>query len=153
MKRYIEQLIEDLESAQAKASERLYSFFDAAAGNEEQPLQDDDEEGIKLCDLIGIEQFYFPDIDYADDEEIEMLVERMQSLYTAYGLNPLFEQCVNARIKYGHLRYYLAQPVYPLQYQMVDIEMCDYLSHHCPLFDLCSQHNTHGVCCAIKKRA
>lgn len=151
MKRYIEQLIEDLETAQAKASERLQWFFDDSGDDDETPIQHDDEAGILLCDLIGIEQFYFPKHDYPDDREVEVLAELMLALYAAYGLHPLFEPCVNARIRYGHLRYYMTQPVYPLQHQMVDIEMCDYLPQDCPLFDLCAQHNVHGVACTIKR--
>ncbi|MBR8536316.1 hypothetical protein KDU71_12160 [Carboxylicivirga sediminis] len=153
MKRYIEHLIEDLEKVQVESAERLNSFFTVPVSSDYDCMHDEELEGVKLSDLIGLEQFFFPNIDYLSDVEVAEVVMSLIKVYEAYGLNPIFESCVNDRIKYGHLRYALEHQVYPVRNQVVDLEMCDYLPKYCPLYDLCSHHNAHNVCCELKRRA
>ncbi|WP_439183737.1 hypothetical protein [Carboxylicivirga taeanensis] len=153
MKRYIEQLIEDLESIQLEALERLKRFFWVSEGDEYELVQDEELGGVKLSELIGIEQFCFPNIDYLSDFEVTEVVKTITKVLEAYGLNPIFERCVSDRIKYGHLRIALEQQVFPVKDQLVDLEMCDYLPQHCPFFQMCSLFNAHEVCCVIKRRA
>ncbi len=153
MKRYIEHLIEDLEKVRFESVERMKSFFTSPVANEYDLFQEEEQDGIKLSDLIGMEQFFFPNIDYLSDIEVSEVVTSMIKVFEAYGLNPIFESCVNDRIKYGHLRNSLEQEVYPVKDQSVDLEMCDYLPQYCPLYNLCSHYNAHKVCCELKRRA
>lgn len=153
MKRYIEHLIEDLEKVRLESVERLRNFFTSPVASDYELYQDEELDGVKLSDLIGMEQFFFPNIDYLSDVEISEVVNALTRVYEAYGLNPIFENCVNDRIKYGHLRIALEQEVYPVKNQVVDLEMCDYLPQYCPLYNLCSHFNAHKVCCEMKRRA
>ncbi len=153
MRRYIEHLIEDLEKARMEAVDRLSQFFATPVAADFEYVQDEELDGVKLSGLIGLEQLYFPDIDYLTDDEVSEVVMSFTQVYEAYGLNPIFESCVNDRIRYGHLRNALEHQVFPVRNQVVDLEMCDYLPKYCPLYDLCSHHNAHNVCCELKRRA
>lgn len=153
MKRYIEHLIEDLEKVRIESVERLRNFFTSPVANDYELFQDEELDGVRLSELIGMEQFFFPNIDYLSDVETSEVVTALTKVYEAYGLNPIFEKCVNDRIKYGHLRIALEQEVYPVKDQVVDLEMCDYLPQYCPLYSLCSNFNARKVCCEIKQRA
>jgi len=154
MKRYIEQLLEDLEEIRSKAHCNLSSKLDVIDESEYEPyLGNEDEEGIKVAELIGMEQIFLPDMDYLSDFEIDQVVDLLIQVYKAYGLNPIFETCVSNRIKYGHLRHGLSYQVFPSENQIVDIEMCDYLPQYCPLYSLCSHFNQHHVCCERKRHA
>jgi hypothetical protein len=113
----------------------------------------DEHAGIKVADLIGIEKFFFPNVDYLTDDEAEEVVEEFMAVFNAYGLNPIFEKCVTARIKYGHFRHALAHQVFPVENQVVDVEMCDYLPQYCPMHELCMRYNSQKVCCEFKRRA
>ncbi len=153
MKRYIEHLLEDLEGIRRNAPGNLASFFNVSDKQELDLYHVEDFSGVRLAELIGIEQVFFPNEDYLSDEEASKVVDELVTVYKSHGLNPLFEQCVSDRIKYGHLRHGLNQQVFPVYKQMVDIEMCDYLPEYCPLYELCSQLHNHPVCCEIKRRA
>ena len=153
MKRYIEQLLEDLENIKHHAEHNLSSVFNASDGNAYDLFHDDESAGIKVGELIGIEQFFFPEIDYLSDGEVEKVADALNTVYRAHGLNPIFEQCVTHRIRYGHLRHGINHHVFPVENQVVDVEMCDYLPQYCPLFSLCFHHNKHNVCCDLKQRA
>ena len=153
MKKYIKYLLEDLEDLKVKSNENLDRFFNKTEASDLDLYHNDDHSGVKVEDLIGMEQIYFPNIDYLTDLETDALVRSLHSVYIAHGLNPIFEKCVTNRIKYGHLRNGLRLQVFPISKQIVDLEMCDYLPQYCPLFDLCSSYNEHNVCCDFKRRA
>ena len=153
MKRYIEQLLEDLERAKLAAKHNLSSVFADAEKSDYALFADEELVGINIGKLIGMEQFVFPDIDYLSDDEVEKVVTALLAVYKAHGLNPIFERCVTDRIRYGHLRYGINFQVFPVEGQIVDVEMCDYLPQYCPLYSLCSVHNKHKVCCELKQRA
>jgi len=153
MKKYIKYLIEDLEEVKLRSMQKLSNVFNGSESSDFDLYHSDDHSGIKIGDLIGMEQFFFPKVDYLTDGEAEKVVEIFVGVYNAYGLNPIFENCVSDRIKYGHLRHSLNHQVFPVSNQVVDVEMCDYLPQYCPLYELCSAHNSHRVCCELKKRA
>ncbi|MCU4155480.1 hypothetical protein J1N10_05795 [Carboxylicivirga sp. A043] len=153
MKRYIEQLIEDLQEIRSKSTQNLSLFFKVPEMQDYDLYNDEEHEGIKVTDLIGMEKFFFPNVDYLTDAEAEVIVVEFENVFNAYGLNPIFEDCVTARIKYGHLRHALNHQVFPVENQMVDIEMCDYLPQYCPMHELCSNYNAQNVCCELRRRA
>jgi len=154
MKRYIEQLVEDLEVSLDHAEQKLSLFFDNSCCFGYFPIGDDEEGGIKVSDLIGLEKFVFPKVDYLNDSEAKELTIIMFKVYRAYGLNTIFSGCIPDKIKYGQLRDYMSHVVYPELNQLVDIEMCDYLPIYCPFASLCPSVQTTGQCCAgNKKRA
>ncbi len=153
MKRYIEQLLEDLNNIENAAGYNLKGVFNTPDGNAYEMCYDDELVGIKVGELIGMEQFFFPDIDYLTDIEVEKVVSALTAVYYSHGLNPIFESCVSDRIRYGHLRNGINYQVFPVENQIVDVEMCDYLPQYCPLYSLCSSYNKHQVCCELKQRA
>lgn len=156
MKRYIEQLIEDLDTAKANASSKLRLVHENAFNSDYLPVCDEEDSGIVVADLIGMEKFFFPSTDFLNNIEVSELTNAIIAVYQAYGLNPIFAPCTTDLIKYGHLRSYMTHEVYPIEGKMVDIEMCDYLPADCPFFMLCSsaQREAGSICCdECKKRA
>ncbi|WP_430818006.1 hypothetical protein [Carboxylicivirga marina] len=153
MKRYLEHLLEDLKELRLRATQNLALVFKIPEMNGFDLYHNEEHSGIKVAELIGMEKFFFPNVDYLTDDEAEIVVGELIEVYKAHGLNPIFESCVSARIKYGHLRLSLNHQVFPVENQIVDIEMCDYLPQYCPLYDLCSHYNNHQVCCGLKRRA
>lgn len=139
MKRYVEQLLEDLSWAKRCADKRLSSYFYSDESDDYFPIWDDvNDEGVKISELMGLEMFIFPKSNFLGDEEVSELLPAMMDLWQAYGMNPLFADCVTNRIKYDHLRISLNQAVYPVQGELVDLEMCDYLPGNCPFSSHCS---------------
>lgn len=136
MKRYVEQLLEDIEVAQNKAYETIDKWIDMneAPGSEDyfDPKPDD---GIILSELFGLEQFFLPTDDYLDDEELREVTTAIIQLWRAHGLYPVFTPNLPKRIKYKLLRNYWNQMVFPSPGEKVDIELCDYRT--CPFCDEC----------------
>ncbi|MCG8578729.1 MAG: hypothetical protein MI866_02355 [Bacteroidales bacterium] len=153
MKRYLEQLIEDLREARAKSTHNLSLFFKVPEMHDFDLYHNDEHAGIKVGDLIGMEKLFFPNVDYLTDSEAEKVVDEFYEVFKAYGLNPIFEVCVTAKVKYGHFRHALNHQVFPVNNQVVDVEMCDYLPQYCPMFELCMNYNSQRVCCMQRKRA
>jgi hypothetical protein len=136
MKRYVEQLLEDIEEAQNKAYETIDKWIDQneAPGAEDyfDPRPDD---GILLCDLFGLEKDLLPDESLLDDEQINALTVAIIQLWRTHGLYPVFTPHLPRRVKYGLLRNYWNQMVFPSPGERVDVEMCDYDT--CPFCDCC----------------
>ncbi len=154
MKRYIEQLIEDLATAKANAGVKLSLLHKNSYSNEYTPVCEEKDAGICVSDLIGMEKFFFPRTNYLNNIEVSELTNELIEVYKAHGLNPIFAPCTTDLIKYGHLRAYITHQVFPLEGQMVDIEMCDYLPTDCPFAFLCPSAKNGSKCCEEhKKRA
>lgn len=136
MKRYVEQLLEDIEAAQNKAYETIDKWIDQneAPGSEDyfDPKPDD---GIILSELFGMEEYLLPDESVLDDEEIRVLTSAIIQLWRSHGLYPIFTPNLPKRIKYSLLKNYWTQMVFPSPGEKVDVEMCDYAT--CPFCGKC----------------
>jgi hypothetical protein len=152
MKRYVEQLLEDIGIARELASERLQKLVMQASNDEYFVLCEDEETGVTLSELFGLEQFSFPKRSYLDQKEVTTLVDNITSLWKAYGLNPLFPATLPVEMKYCQMRSYLHQKVYPMLGGLVDVELCDYLPSQCPLAADCPliQLQLSKACCEIR---
>ena len=154
MKRYVEQLMEDIDLAKRNAERRLSSYFECDHSAAYHLVDDEsDEAGIKISDLIGLEVFVFPKSEHLREGELLDLSDAMIALLQNYGFNPMFGSYVPYQIKYSLMRRAFNHRVYPGENQMVDLELCDYLPQYCPLYNLCSHYNAHKVCCELKRRA
>lgn len=152
MKRYVEQLVEDLEVTLENAGTKLSLFFDASDDTDYFPITDEDEGGILISDLIGMEKFVFPKVDYLNDIEAYELSSIMVKVFIAYGLNPIFWNEVPDKIRYGQLRDYIDHVVYPEKGTLVDLEMCDYLPDHCPFASICPILSKRSTCCGSRRK-
>ena len=136
MKRYVEQLLEDIEAAQNRAIETIERWQQQ---NSEMSIEDffepQSEDGIMLYDLFGLQQYFLPDESYLDDEEVAELSSAIIQLWRAHNLRPVFTKNLPKRIKYSLLRDYWNQMVYPDPSGKTDIELCDYSS--CPYCVAC----------------
>lgn len=131
MKRYVEQLLEDIESVQANCIDKIEQLkADTTETTLDDFIEPEVEEGIKLSDLFDMQQFFLPDESYLDDEEVKVLSFAIVQLWRSYNLNPLFNKKLPKRIKYSLLRDYWNQVVYPNPDNKTDIELCDY--SRCP---------------------
>lgn len=153
MKRYLEQLLEDIELAGQNADMRLASYFKKeSSGDYYTVLDENREEGIKLSELIGLEIFVFPKIEHLGDVEVNDLNKAMIHLLEVYGMTPIFNSCVPVRIKYSLIRKAMNSRVYPAEGQVVDLELCDYLPQYCPFAAECPAYvEGRGECCTQKR--
>jgi len=126
MKRYVEQLLEDIESAQNKAYEAIDRWADINEPNVEDYFDPKPDEGIILSDLFELPQYFLPEESYLDDEEIREVSSAIIQLWRAHGLYPKFTPNLPKRIKYSLLRNYWSQMVFPSPGEKVDVELCDY---------------------------
>lgn len=154
MKRYVEQLMEDIDLAKKCAEIRLSSYFEGEGSNAYQLVEEGfDESGVKISELIGLEVFVFPKSEYLGEVEFMELSNAMIALLKNYGFNPMFGSCVPIRIKYSLLRQAINHRVYPAEDQMVDLELCDYLPQYCPFAAECPAHAEGRSECCTQKRA
>jgi len=153
MKRYVEQLMEDIELAKNSAEIRLSSYFESDQMAAYLPVVDESEEGgIKISELIGLEVFVFPKCEYLGEVESLDLTKALVILLKGYGFNPMFGSCVPNRIKYSLLRSAINHRVYPAENELVDLELCDYLPQYCPFAAECPAHaEGRGDCCTQKR--
>ncbi|MBI9061236.1 MAG: hypothetical protein JEZ14_04570 [Marinilabiliaceae bacterium] len=153
MKRYVEQLMEDIDLAKSNAERRLSSYFECDHSAAYHFIEDDsDEAGIRISDLIGLEVFVFPKSEHLGEEELLDLSNAMIALLQNYGFNPMFGSCVPNQIKYSLMRRAINHRVYPGENQMVDLELCDYLPQYCPFAVECPAHTEgRGECCTQKR--
>ena len=153
MKRYVEQLMEDINLAKSNAERRLSSYFECDHSAAYHLVDDEsDEAGIRISDLIGLEVFVFPKSDHLGEGELLDLSNAMIALLQNYGFNPMFGSCVPHQIKYSLMRHAINHRVYPGENQMVDLELCDYLPQYCPFAAECPAHiEGRGECCTQKR--
>lgn len=140
MKRYIEQLLEDIKDSKKVAKKRVVNITALRSGgelNEYNIIEDDNPTGIKLSDLFNIDQVFFPERCFLDNEQISVLTDAIESLWKAYGFNPIFHDKLPVSLRYSQFRNYLNQIVYPVPGEPVDVELCDYLPQHCPFAEEC----------------
>jgi hypothetical protein len=146
MKRYVEQLLEDIEFAQNRALEKLAVW---KSMNTEESIDDfvepKTDEGIMMYDLFELQQFFLPDESYLDDEEVRELATAIIQLWRAHNLYPVFTKHLPRRIKYSLLRDYWNQMVYPNPEERTDIELCDYsVCPYCVNCPVCGHKNGNG---------
>lgn len=127
MKRYVEQLLEDIESVQNRSVESIQKWSQI---NLEETIDDFVEpkldDGIIMCDLFGLQQVFLPDESYLDDDEVKILSFSITQLWRSYNLYPIFTKKLPKRIKYSLLRGFWNQMVYPNPEGRTDIELCDF---------------------------
>ncbi len=138
MKRYVEQLLEDIKSSEALAAkrvERIVGFIDL----ESDYVSDDDIDslGIKLSRLFHLDEMFFPERRFLNEEQISLLVNSLERLWKAYRLNPLFPPNATNEVKYCQFRNHLNHEVLPVSDNTMDVELCDYVPYYCPLFEWC----------------
>ena len=139
MTRYLEQLLEDIKSAEEVADVRISDICSFNDGSQYHIINDDDySTGVKISELFDLDQLFFPKRKLLDDEQISVLVVAIESLWEAYGLNPVFHDNISEEAKYCQLRNYLNHKVYPVSGKMVDVELCDYNQNDCPFIKWCS---------------
>ena len=139
MTRYVEQIIEDIREAKSVAEERVHTVCSSNNNDEYSIVVDEDNTGgIKLSKLFDIDQIFFPERNLLDNDQISAMVIELESLWKAYGLNPLFHDNMPTDVRYCQLRNYLNQKVYPVSGRMVDVELCDYNLNDCPFINWCS---------------
>ncbi|NPA37217.1 MAG: hypothetical protein GXO47_10260 [Chlorobi bacterium] len=138
MDRYVEQLIEDIRTSVITAEKRLDEISDF---QEDEifhfDVDDNSFHGIILSVLFDIDKMFFPELILLNDSHISVLVNEIEKLWRAYGLNPVFHDALPDSLKYCQFRNYMTHVVYPVKSKIVDVELCDYLPHQCPFGELC----------------
>lgn len=147
MKRYLEQLINDMrESARNVSDEDLTVFFRNADDEDNLPFSEDYQHGPrrKLSEIVGIPSMSFPPEDQLTDNQTEILAREMELLLKAYFFYPEFPSGVPGRLRYRHLiRIWDDEHVFLINGEN-HLEFCDYDETNCPFpgyCNICSQIN------------
>ena len=142
MKRYVEQLLQDIEVAQNSCYETIGLWVKQ---NEvltiEDMLDPSEDQGITPQELFKIDALALPPESYLDDEEVWELSLAFSQLWRAHGLYPIFTPHLPKRIKYSLFRDFWQQQVFPSQGEKVDVEMCDHATcDYCNQCPVCKSH-------------
>lgn len=137
MKKYVEQLIQDIENAKLNKPDKpevallkpdhpaLEYGLDHIAEWECAPYQ-------PMHELLGLEPAYFPPEEKLNDEMITALVSKLLDLWEVFNFYPDFPENLPDRIRYKFLVQHLEEDVQYVSEGMIHIEFCDYEPEKCP---------------------
>ena len=144
MKRYVEQLLEDIEVAQNNCYETIAKW---EQDNDDLTLDDmidpSEDQGISPEKLFGIDVLALPPESYLDDDEAWELSLAISQLWRSHGLYPIFTLHLPKRVRYSLFRDFWQQQVFPIPGERVDVEMCDFdVCDHCHKCPVCKSHDS-----------
>lgn len=149
MKRYIEQLIEDLREAALQAPG---DPFDDENLDIEEALDMELEEverftsgpHEKLSYILGVPKNHLPVPDRLKDEEMGLIVPELISLLNAYNFLPEYPKEIPSAMLYRALYNIWDDEFVLMSFGTIHIEFCDYDEEECPFpgyCDLCNEIN------------
>jgi len=145
--RYIEQLLEDIHHSEMMAERRLRNFKKVDDLESDYFCDDEiDSFGVKISELFELDKIFFPNRKMLDENQMSQLVKAMESLWKAYGLNPVFPSNVTDEVKYCQFRDHLDHVISPISGKTMDVELCDYLPEYCPFYGWCPLAQMHKEC-------
>ena len=132
MDKYINYLLEDIETATEDSTAYLLNEFDD--GEDYLPLEEEEALAPRkpLAQHIGVEPVWFPPAERLEESHIEMILDRLLDGLHAVNLAVNFPDGLPQREAYRVLISYLEQEVPVLKYNTWQIEFCDYESRGCP---------------------
>ncbi len=152
MKRYIEQLIEDLRDAALQAPG---DPFDDENLDDEEALDMELEEIERftsgpleyLSDILGIPKSHLPKPDRLKEDEMKSIVPEMLSLLEAYNFFPEYPKEVPSGLLYKALYNIWEDEFVPMSFGSIHIELCDGDEEDCPFpgyCDVCNEEARQG---------
>lgn len=143
MKRYIEQLIEDLKSAALEAPD---DPFDDLEMDDDEALEMELEEVDrfengpleKLSDIVGIAKINLPNPERLTEDEMEKIVPELVKLLQAYNFYPEFPAKVPHGMLYKAIYNIWDDEFVPMTFGSIHIDFCDYNEEDCPFPGYCN---------------
>jgi hypothetical protein len=143
MKRYIEQLIEDLRNAAIQAPE---DPFDDPDLDQDEALELELEESERfvsgpterLSDIVGIPQKHLPAPGKLTDKQKQKIVPELIDLLHAYNFYPEYPDGVPLHLVYNAIYGIWEDDYVPMRFGQSHIEFCDYDEENCPFPGYCN---------------
>lgn len=86
----------------------------------------------KIEDIVGIPKNMLPPVEELSDEEVDLLVPAMVSLWSVFHFAPVYTDVIPPRLKYTLLREKWDYETTHVTCGTIHIEFCDYQTEHCP---------------------
>jgi hypothetical protein len=142
MKRYIEQLIEDIRRAGQNAPHLLEPKRKLTPEEEFERDMEEVERYVrgeqeKLSDILGIPLSVLPSPDKLTKSQLDILVNELNNLLNAYNFYPDFPENLPDELKYKALLGIWESDQTYMQSGMMHIEFCDYDQENCPFPGYC----------------
>jgi hypothetical protein len=138
MKRYLEQLIEDMQIAamQVPFPEELWESVTGESADEIDDFSDLEEfinGPVKpLSEVVGIDSFAFPPAEKLTTSQIKLLYIEMYKLLEAYNFVADFPVGLPYKLRYEILRKNWDKEVVFMSRETIDLEFCEYNTSRCP---------------------
>jgi hypothetical protein len=130
MKRYIEQLIEDLNEAKKRIPDEI-KFSEDYEEFEEQMLSVENSPDITMEALFGISMIQLPPADKLTEEQMQLLTEAILDTWAAFSLSADFPGDLPIKLQYELLRgqfeekiHYMPGWTHHFNFCIIDCETC-----------------------------
>lgn len=146
MKRYIEQLIEDLHQA-TWSLKPPHELWEVSEANPDDELELEDMSYVEkyvygdklpISEITGIGQEQLPPDEKLTQEEQALLAIELQKLLQYFHFNLDFPKDYPAHLRYVFIRNFWNEKQVPLSFGENHIEFCDYNEANCPFPEYCS---------------
>ena len=132
MKKYLHQLIADMEQAAKNLPSKPYYDIPAEAEGIEYVVEWENAKSKPMQEWFGIAKENFPPPDKLTDEELKRMVDEILKLWEAYHFDAALPDDLPPNVAYKVLTDYFDKPVAWVSEGTVHIEFCDYDPEHCP---------------------
>jgi len=144
MQRYVEQLIDDINSRIAEAP----AVTDYSVILDETELEEiletetsSDVRKTTIADVVGIEKMFLPPVDKLGTNDFDPLGDAVSRLWKAFHLHPMFPDNVPLSLRYRCLREHWEDEIIADFNGEICIDICNYDCADCPLEAYCSVCN------------
>ena len=139
MKRYVEQLIEDIDAAHRDTVEReTYApkSFEEEMEEVERYISTDPE--YTFSQQCGLQREQFPPADRLTDKQMMAICKAFESMMASYNIDATMPEALPMDMAYKTLLSVLDMKVMITYSGFVTIEFCDYEPNDCPFGDYCT---------------
>lgn len=141
MQRYVEQLIEDINSRIADAPPVTdYSVILDEVELEEILATEESADVRKttIAEVVGIERMFLPPVEKLKAADVTPLSDAVSRLWKAFHLHPMFPENVPLQLRYSCLREHWEDEIIADFNGEICIDICNYQCDNCPLEQYCS---------------
>ena len=132
MERFIKQLMEDIKEAKKRIPSKPYYEAGPELEGIEYVLELENNPYLKMSNLFGIEKNCFPPIEKLTNQQIDILVKEIESLWHAYSFYPVFPDNLPSKYKYKVMVDRWEEEVQYISEGNMHIEFCHYEPEECP---------------------
>jgi hypothetical protein len=132
MKKYLDQLIEDIQKAAENLPEKPY--LDISEDDEclRGVMEYESTEPKPMQEWFGIDKINFPATEKLTKEELKLMVDEILKLWHAYNFDAVLPENLPADVAYKVLIDNFDKPIVWVSEGRVGIEFCDYETENCP---------------------